>query len=387
MKIAIISFFHTESSLCLAKYLSLQGCEIDYFAITDIVHNNGAMAGIEYRSAAKLPGIHQLSKKDAPELLEWTEGLPIKLYLLRLWWFSEKSRLFNAPIWRISMSYIRKQKYDAINIVGQHPWVRIIHKLLVGENITHTLHEVGSHAANVDSDSLAEIIIKDRSKVILHSKSSYDRFMNINGADYRLCRIIPFGKFETNLLYEHDIDINHGLDLSKPTFLFLGYIKPYKGLDVLKRAVQMLDSESSNFNLIVAGAGEDGSLSYFKTLKNCYILNRFLNNDEMMKLFRICSVVVLPYHSASQTGIIPTCFLYDKPVIATSVGAFAESIKDGENGLLVAPESPKDFASAMLACIYSPQLISQLSKGAHAYGRGDEFDWNMIAQKTIDFIL
>lgn len=386
MKVAIISFFHTESSLCLAKYLALHGCNVDYYAITDIAHDNGAMAGMEYHGAPKRPGIHRLNNSDAPELTKWIEGMPIHLHLLRVWWFSEKSKLFNAPIWHSSMRYIRRQRYDAINIVGQHPWVSIIHKLLKGENITHTLHEVGSHADNVISNPLMELIVKDRSKVILHSKSTYERFVNIQGADKSLCTVIPFGKFETSLLYEHEVEINHGLDLSKPTFLFYGHIKPYKGLDILAKAMQLLTEHHDLFNLIVAGDGKDENIQYFRSLRNCYVLNRFLSNDEMMKLNRICSAVVLPYHTASQTGIIPTCFLYGKPVIATAVGAFSESITNGVNGLLVRPNSPEAFAKAMMTCINHNHLLETLSEGAHNYGNNDAFDWNTIASQTQSFI-
>lgn len=385
-KIAIISFFHSESSLCLAKYLAKHGCCVDYYLITDIIHDNGTMSGVEYIGAPKYPGIHQLKEKEAPELYKWSEGLSVSWHLLRIWWFSPKAKLFNAPIWRNSLRYIRNQHYDAIDIVGQHPWVAIIHNALKGENITHTLHEVGSHQNGITSTSLMELIASDQSKVICHSNATLERFLNIPKSNKDNCKVIPFGKFETSLLYGRDIEINHGLNLSKTTFLFYGFIKPYKGLDLLAEAMKLLTPIHETFNLIIAGGGYDINIAYFRSLDNCFVLNRFLTNDEMMKLNRICSAVVLPYHSASQTGIIPTCFLYGKPVIATAVGAFVENVTNKKNGLLIEPENPGAFAEAMRMCIEDNSFLAKLSNGAMQFGHGDEYDWNVIARKTIDFI-
>lgn len=387
MKIAIISFFHTESSLCLAKYMAKQGVTVDYYFITDFVHDVGFQPGIKYENASKLLGLNRLSKDDAPEIINYTEGLQVTYNLLRLFWFSNKSKPVNYFIWKFAIRHIRKQHYDAIDIVGQWPWVKYLHDGLRDEKIVHTLHEVGSHQNGNMSTPLLKAIIKDRTPIIFHSKSTLSRFLAIEGTTEIRTGIIPFGKFETALLYERDVEIKHNLDLSKPTFLFYGYIKPYKGLDILAESMKLLTPVHHQFNLIVAGGGQDINISYFKSLRNCYVLNRFLTNDEMMKLIRISSVVVLPYHSASQSGIIPTCFMLGKPVIATKVGAFVENVKDGYNGILVEPESSKGFAEAMHKVYGTPDMIKKLSDGAFRYGHGDDYDWNTIAQQTINFLM
>lgn len=387
MKIAIISFFHPESSLCLAKHLAAEGLEVDYYTITDIVHDQGAMSGFEYKSAPKRPGICRLKDIDIPEIMSWAGELPVRWHLIRIWWFSNKSKVFNLPIWWWSLRHIKKQNYDAINIIGQHPWVRIIHKALKRENITHSLHEVGSHQNSVPTNDLINSIICDKSKVIFHSRATAKRFHQLPHSKNCRITIIPFGKFETSLLYERDVPIKHNLDLSKPTFLFYGFIKPYKGLDLLAAAMKHLSPIHDKFNMIIAGGGQDNSLPYFQAQNNCLVINRYLSNEEMMKLNRISSAVVLPYHTASQTGIIPTCFLYAKPVIATSVGAFTENIAQMQNGILVEPENPVALAKAMQECIDNESLLKKLSEGAANYGNGDEYDWKIIAKRTKDFIL
>lgn len=387
MKIAIISYHHLESSLCLAKHIAQKGIDVDYYVVNYWRHCTGVFSGFEYKAAKGKIGLYRFKDSDIPEIIDYTHNLPIHFFLIHFFLYRKSAQFINHAILKKVVNHIRKQKYDAINIVGQMPELLNFHIELKNEKIIHTLHEIGSHQDRIPSTSFVDAIIYDKSPVILHSLSTYTRFCDIKGAEKCRKVIIPFGKFETNLLYEKDVEIDIPIfNEKKPIFLFYGYIKPYKGLDLLKKTMELLKDYHNQFNLIIAGAGEDSSLPYFCRLPNCCVINRFLSNDEMMKLNRGCSMVVLPYHSASQTGIIPTSFLYNKPVIATRVGAFVENVNDGVNGILVEKENTEKFASAMLKCINNPNYIEQLSEGAAKYGKNDEYDWNNIADSTIKFM-
>ena len=386
MRIAIISYFFTESTACLAKYIAKQGIEVDYYLKSNLLHEKGVYSGFEYKYSRKTPGISRLENDSIKEIIEYTEGLPVKYYVLHLISDLPKYDLINKCILRKSMSYLKRQKYDAINIVGQFPLIEYMHNCLKGENLIHTFHEIGSHQDGQRTTPIIDAAIRDSSKVIIHSASTAKRFLSLPDAKEENVRVIPFGKFETNLLYERDVNINVPLDLSKPTFLFYGYIQPYKGLDILCSAHKELGQCLDKFNLIIAGNGKDESLQYFHNQKNCFVINRFLSNDEMMKLNRMADVIVLPYHTASQSGIVPTSFLYNKPIIATAVGAFVETITDGVNGVLVEKDNPQAFALAMKTLFEAPHLIRKLSEGTKLFGNGDCFDWDIIARESLKFI-
>lgn len=382
-RIAIIAFFHTEASLCLAKYIAKQNIFVDYYVITDLLRDKGRMSGFEYYKAHKKIGIHELNKIETPEIYQYSYNLPIKYNLIRILSYSPKLWLANKFILYHSLINIRNKKYDAINIIGQHPWVEYIHNILRNENITHSFHEVGSHQDGKTTTSLIERVISDKSKVILHSKSTYQRFSSIPNAKYCKIANIPFGKFETMLLYQKDCKLNIPLNLKKTTFLFYGYIKPYKGLDLLKEADKILSTYTTNYNIIIAGSGNDPALEYFSDRNNCYILNRYISDNELITLNKLCSVVVLPYKSASQSGIVPTTFMLGKPVIATKVGALQEVVKDSYNGLLIKPDNAYDFAVAMHKIIKEPDFYAKLCTGVEHFGKGDYFDWDTIAKETI----
>ena len=178
--------------------------------------------------------------------------------------------------------------------------------------------------------------------------------------------------------------MNVKVNRNKITFLFYGFIKPYKGLDLLKEAHVLLRNISDQYNLIIAGAGTDVMLSYFRAEENVEIINRFLSDSEISYLNEIADVVLLPYKSASQSGIVPTSFMYGNPIIATNVGALGENIKDGVNGLLVKTNSSEAFANAMRQVI-DKKILSKLKLGALQFGHDDEYDWNNIAKRTLDF--
>jgi len=86
---------------------------------------------------------------------------------------------------------------------------------------------------------------------------------------------------------------------------------------------------------------------------------------------RLCDVVVLPYLSATQSGIAQIAFNFDRPVIATAVGGLGEVVKQGETGLVVPPGDPAALADAIRK-FYGRNLGEPLSEGVRkakqAYG-------------------
>ena len=385
-RIAIIAFFHPESSLCLSKYLAKNGCSVDYYYISNLLHDAKGVSGFEYPKAKRRLGNHLLSEEEVPEIYSYFQGLPVRVFLSRII-HHDRYPLLNKILMTLNMLQVKWRHYDAINIVGQTSWIMRAHKVLKGENLIHTFHELGNHQGELKPLPIISEAIKDRTKVILHSNVVYQRFMSIPGASEVRTRMIPFGKFETLKLYVKEKDVELPFKNNNPILLFYGYILPYKGLDVLAEAIKLLESEWNKFNVVIAGNGTDDTLPFFQNLPNGYVINRYLSNDEMMNLIRQSSVILLPYKSASQTGIIPTCALYGKPCIATKVGAFPESIKDGVNGILVEANDKYAFANAIEKVVNNERLRLSLSLGVSKFGEGDDYDWERIATKTEIFFV
>lgn len=385
-RIAIISFYHIEASICLAKYLGLRNdIEVDYYFIADLLRDKGFQSGIDYHRANKKLGIQILGKKEIPEIYKWACQSKVNFHVLRVLSFSPKFYWLYKIVIKRAVRKINRKNYDVINLVGQTPWIEYIHKHLKCNNLIHSIHEIGNiHVGSVSTPYFDELI-KKHSKILFYSNFLENRFKKIDKDN--LCHIthIPFGVFETTHLYEKTCDTNLNIDRNKKIFLFYGYIKPYKGLGLLKDAHSRLHTIADKYNLIIAGAGTDDALSYFSSEKNVILINRFMSDGEISYLNKIADVVLLPYKTASQSGIVPTSFMYGNPIIATNVGALGENIKNGINGLLVAPDDSSGFADAMRKVVEDSSLIQKLKSGVLSFGHGDEYDWNNIAKKTLDF--
>ena len=156
-----------------------------------------------------------------------------------------------------------------------------------------------------------------------------------------------------------------------------------KGLEYLIKAEPHLRKKIKNIKIIIAG--ENPYFEYDESMLSSphyEIANQFIPNQDIPQYFRRASLVVLPYISATQSGIIPLAFAFGKPVVATSVGAIPEIVENGKTGLLVEPKNEIALAEAICKVLLNPNLLKKMSKNALRYC-DDELSWDAIAQKTI----
>jgi len=134
--------------------------------------------------------------------------------------------------------------------------------------------------------------------------------------------------------------------------LFFGKIRRYKGLDVLIEALGRLGPEVP-FQAVFAGecylpeAGFQARICELGLQDRITWMDRYIANQEIPGLFRSADVVVLPYLSASQSGVIPVAYQFEVPVIVSDVGGLAEVVEPGETGFLVKPGDPEALADAI----------------------------------------
>lgn len=148
-------------------------------------------------------------------------------------------------------------------------------------------------------------------------------------------------------------------DSARPTLLFFGRITAYKGLEILLQAFQRLRSPA---RLLIAG---DGDLRPYRSLLSSTgveVINRWIADEDIPAIFRQADVLILPYTSASQSGVIPIAATFGLPVIATRTGGIPEQIQDGRNGLLVEPGSVDQLAGAIELLLADPPSAQTLGK-------------------------
>ncbi len=134
--------------------------------------------------------------------------------------------------------------------------------------------------------------------------------------------------------------------------LFFGFIREYKGLDLLLQAMADPEIRNLGVKLIVAGEFYEDEKPYFDLIHKLEISDRiilhshFINDREVRYYFSVASLVVQPYRSATQSGVTQVAYQFNKPMVVTDVGGLAEIVPDGKCGYVVAPE-PEAIAKAI----------------------------------------
>ncbi len=148
----------------------------------------------------------------------------------------------------------------------------------------------------------------------------------------------------------------------KTNLLFFGRITAYKGLAVLLSAYRQV-SKLYKVNLQIVGAGDMRPYRHLlEELPGLQVINRWINEDEVDSYFRSAQIVVLPYTSATQSGVLAIAASYALPVIATRVGGIPEQIQDGETGLLIDPNSVDQLAEAIQRLLENPDYAATLGQ-------------------------
>jgi len=170
------------------------------------------------------------------------------------------------------------------------------------------------------------------------------------------------------------------LGLSGRTVLFFGYVRPYKGvhnlLDAFAKVSVRLDA-----TLLVVGEFYEPSKPYVEHIERLglgervRLVDRYVSDEEVGLYFSAADVVVLPYSSATQSGVVQVAFAFDTPVISTAVGGIPEVVKEGVNGLLVPPNDSDALGAAVLR-YFEEGLADRMSANIRA--GSESFSWKPL---------
>ncbi len=171
------------------------------------------------------------------------------------------------------------------------------------------------------------------------------------------------------------------------TLLFFGLIREYKGLDILIRAMKLLDQR---YRLIIAGEPYGSFEKYSDLISECgapsrfFIFPQYIKDSEVKKYFCAADLAVLPYRSATQSGINAVANHFELPMVVTDVGGLKETIGDRGTGLVCNDCTPECVASAIEKYFSHPELkemfISNIRK------ENERLSWNRFCKDLTGFI-
>ena len=267
---------------------------------------------------------------------------------------------FNARRLRKLAHQIASHRPDVLLYPMVHPWTPFLQSDL--EDIPHviTIHDPAAHPGFIHRmSSLWETICAHRSTRCVVLGRKFVEEMQARGIASDKIDVIPHAVFSFYDRFSRDKPASR----VARSLLFFGRITSYKGLDVLIRAFRMLQEQWPDLRLNIVG---EGDLRLYRRLlegaRNITVVNRWVDDTQVADIFQAAEIVVVPYVSGSQSGVIALAANFACPVVATRVGAIPEQIRDGATGILVEPGSAEALASAIRRFLGDAALRERLSR-------------------------
>jgi len=178
-----------------------------------------------------------------------------------------------------------------------------------------------------------------------------------------------------------------GLNENDSTILFFGFIREYKGLDILLKAMAHPNVRKLNIKLIIAGEYYQNDQNYIDLIKKLDIESNiiqhteFIPSSEIYRYYSASDAVVLPYKDATQSGIVLVNFYFEKPMIVTNVGELPEVVTHEQLGLVAQPNADS-IAEAIIR--YFEENLEETFIQAIRQER-KKYEWNSFVDKMLRY--
>ncbi len=304
-------------------------------------------------------------------LREWTR---LVLYLRRTRPDIVQFGMIHFPFQAVFLAWLRLSGLTLTQICHEfepreqlHPWMR-------------RLHRAASHW-----------LYTQFSTVFFLSERVQKEFEGYFGARFGSHVTIPHGNEDIfKLLRDPDADEFERMPTPGPVVLFFGGIRPSKGVPDLIEALALVPRDRTFHALVVGYPSKQMDIPALRCRITALGLDRRVTLDpryvgvgEVAGLMERAALVVLPYRSATQSGIAHLAFSFGRPVVATSVGGLSEVVEHEGTGLLVPPEDPQAMAAAIDRLITDGELRVRLGERA-AHLSKTRYGWTRVAGLVLD---
>jgi len=274
------------------------------------------------------------------------------------------------------------------------PWLdySVIRLLkLTGRRVIYTAHNPFPHEQKADDIETYCRIYRSVDHIITLTDYSRNEIVAHCGLDAEKISAIPHGDYEalfSHYGYNNDLaqEVRHKAG-DRKIIVFLGGIRPYKGLDFFIEAFGLIKRRIPESFFLVAGSVQIGDKKQLedKLARGCepddlWADIRFLPVADLKAYLSVIDILVQPYTSASQSGNTAMAYSAGIPVISTDVGGLAEMTEDGKTGYVVAPRNSEAIAEAVGKC-FEGDRYTNMSANARRAAK-EQFGWEKIAALT-----
>jgi len=293
--------------------------------------------------------------------------------------------------------FIMKNKDTAVHFQFFRSRIDILFFILLrffNVKLVHTAHDVLPHKTIKIDYLLNYFLYRAAKKIIVHSLYIKNKLVSIFKINDKKVEIVPHGNFD---IYQSDSPLSKeearkdlNLLLEDKVLLYFGFIKEYKGVDILIDSYSLVHQQNHDIKFIIAGAIESKYLTQlyndkirtFQNDGNLITNFNFIPSDKVATYFTAADFVVLPYKDIDHSGVVHLAYSFEIPIIATSVGDFPETIEEGKSGYLVEKNNPKVLADTIIKAFAKIELKVNMKNYIKELNK-NKYSWDESARKTI----
>lgn len=285
---------------------------------------------------------------------------------------------------------IRKENAEMVIIQWWHPYFAPCYWILekaIGRKTKKVFicHNVFPHERFPMDRFLTKLVLKNGDGFIVHSKSDGEDLLTIKqNAVLKQNPHPTYNAFKIKNLTKEQARKELNKSNEEKLLLFFGFVREYKGLKHLLYAMPEIKEQIGQVKLMVVGSFGDDKEAYMQIieeleLSDCVeVIDGYTPDNEVEKYFAACDLVVLPYESATQSGIVQIAYGFEKPVIVTDVGGLPDVVEDGKTGYVVESKNPKALSEKIVDYYVQnkeKEFVQNVRKEAY------RFDWDRMVEK------
>lgn len=245
-------------------------------------------------------------------------------------------------------------------------------------------HNVFPHERFIMDRQLTKLVLGKGDAFIVHSELDKNDLLEIKpNAVFKKTFIPTYNAFKLNNITKGNAREMLDLPEDEKVLLFFGFVREYKGLKWLIKAMPLIIKRLSNVKLLIVGDFGTDKDVYLSLMEECGITNAievydgYIPDGEVEKYFAACDLVVCPYESATQSAIVQTAYGFEKPVVATNVGGLPEVVEDNRTGYVVESKDPVMLAERICE-FYEKDKEKEFHK--HIIEAAYKFSWDRMGE-------
>ncbi len=271
----------------------------------------------------------------------------------------------------------------------------------LGKKVAMTVHNVNAGVRDGNDSVVNRLSLRCQyalcNHLFVHTERMKRELVDGFGVPPEKASVIPFGINTTvpnTALTRDEARRRIGLEPGHRVMLFFGNIAPYKGLEYLAAAFEMLAAESPGYRLVVVGRPK-GCEAYWRPIEaaldsealHARVVRRieYVPDEETEVYFKAADVLVLPYTHVFQSGVLFLAYGFGVPVVATDVGSLKDEIVVGETGAVCRPCDSGDLARALreffASDLYAQREVRRPAIQAYAKER---YSWEVVAEVIVN---